>query len=91
MTITIYTTAVCPKCRRLKEFLNVMAIQYDMKDMQSPEGLTELRFNGVFALDAPVLQIGSKFLTADQLFKGIELQKVFLMSCITDGINKGDL
>jgi glutaredoxin len=80
MRVVVYTTEVCPKCRRLKNFLNASGIDYEVKDMQSPEGLTELRFNGVFALEAPVLQIGEEFFTSVQLFKGTVLQENYVIS-----------
>ena len=80
MKVTVYTTEVCPKCRRLKVFLDSSGIIYDVKDMQSPEGLTELRFNGIFAREAPVLQINEEFFEAGQLFKGVVLQEAVVLS-----------
>lgn len=41
--------------------------------MSTPEALTELRFNGVFTVTAPVLQINSEFLTHDEIFRGEEV------------------
>lgn len=71
--IKIYTTAVCPKCKRLKDFLQAQGIAFQVLDMQSPEGITELRFAGCFALEAPVLQIGDEFYTNRQIFQGNEI------------------
>ena len=42
--------------------------------MSKPEALTELRVNGVFALSAPVLQVGNSFYTVDDLFEGERLK-----------------
>jgi len=36
--------------------------------MATPAALTELRMNGVFTMAAPVLQIGTKFHTYNELF-----------------------
>ena len=36
--------------------------------MATPAALTELRMNGVFTMAAPVLQIGNKFHTYNELF-----------------------
>ncbi|AKB84003.1 Glutaredoxin-like protein [Methanosarcina barkeri 3] len=36
--------------------------------MSTPEALTELRFNGVFTVTAPVLQINDTFLTHEEIF-----------------------
>jgi hypothetical protein len=41
--------------------------------MSTPEALTELRFNGVFTVTAPVLQINDTFLTHEELFRGEEV------------------
>lgn len=71
--IKIYTTAVCPKCKRLKDFLQAQGIAFQVLDMQSPEGITELRFAGCFALEAPVLQVNNEFFTARQIFQGNEI------------------
>lgn len=67
--IILYTTEVCPKCKKLKTFLQEKGIPFKTLDMQSPEGLAELRFNGCFALEAPVLQIGQNIHVARRLFK----------------------
>ncbi|WP_292378358.1 glutaredoxin family protein [Methanosarcina sp. UBA289] len=73
--IKLYTTEVCPKCRKLKTFLQAQGITFQVIDMQSPEGQTELKFNGIFTLEAPVLQVGEEFYLSKQLFKGNELSE----------------
>lgn len=73
--LIVYTTEVCPKCQRLKTYLQAQGIQFKIMDMQSPEGLAELRFNGCFALEAPVLQIDEEFYTTGQIFQGTELSE----------------
>jgi len=49
-------------------------IEFDDIDMSTPEALTELRVNGVFALSAPVLQVEDDFYTVDELFEGERLR-----------------
>jgi glutaredoxin len=71
--IKLYATAVCPKCKRLKDFLQSQGITFQELDMQSPEGITELRFAGCFALEAPVLQVNNDFYTTRQIFQGNEI------------------
>ncbi|MEA1943948.1 MAG: glutaredoxin domain-containing protein [Euryarchaeota archaeon] len=68
--IVVYTTNTCPKCKKLKEYLRSVAIEYEEADMSTPESLTELRVNGVFTMMAPVLQAEDSFLTLDELFDG---------------------
>jgi glutaredoxin len=67
--IIIYTTDRCPKCNKLKNFLETHSIAFEVADMSTPEALTELRFNGVFTVTAPVLQIDDTFLTHEELFR----------------------
>jgi glutaredoxin-like protein NrdH len=72
--ITIYTTERCPKCNKLKNFLEANSVPFEVADMSTPEALTELRFNGVFTVTAPVLQINNDlFLTYEELFRGEEI------------------
>lgn len=64
----VYTLDFCPRCEVLKEFLASRNIEYRIADMSSAASLTELRVNGVFVQEAPVLQRGKKFLTVKELF-----------------------
>ncbi len=80
--IRVFTTEVCPKCQRLKLFLESQGIQYETLDMQSPEGMTELLYSGVFIYDAPVLQVDESFYATKQLFKGVDLLKEDILKFI---------
>jgi glutaredoxin-like protein NrdH len=71
--IIVYTTERCPKCNKLKKFLESNSLLFEVADMATPEALTELHFNGVFTVIAPVLQINETFLTHDDLFRGAEV------------------
>ncbi len=76
--IIVYTTERCPKCNKLKKFLESNSVLFEVADMTTPEALTELRFNGVFTVTAPVLQINDTFLTHEDLFRGgeVNLEKI---------------
>lgn len=73
--IRIFTTTICPKCQRLKAYLAELGIEYQTIDMETAEGRTELLYHGVFALEAPVLQAGSAFFTAREMFHGTEIKE----------------
>ncbi len=75
MKIRVYTTEICPNCKKVKEFLAAEGEAYEEVDITTAEALTELRMNGVFTLITPVVQIGSVFLTHNDLFNGDELRK----------------
>lgn len=77
--IRVFTTTVCPKCRKLKDFLYGKCIEFDVIDMESAEGMTELVSRGIFIWDAPVLQVGESFYAPKQLFRGTELLEAFII------------
>jgi len=68
--LTVYTLENCPNCELLKGFLKRKGIKFLEEDMSSAASLTELRVNGVFAMEAPVLRHGDTFLTTLDLFSG---------------------
>ena len=70
MKYRVYSTPSCPKCEQLKAALVKANISFENQDMSTPEALTELRINGVFALSAPVFQADDKFYTVEELFSG---------------------
>ena len=71
--IKVYSTKVCPHCKQVKDFLAAAGVEYEDVDITSAEALTELRMNGVFTLITPVPQVGSTFITHDELFDGEDL------------------
>lgn len=87
--IKLFRTDTCPKCEKLKTLLKELNLPFTTMDMQSSEGLTELRFNGVFCLEAPVLQINSKFFTPKQIFSKTELSESFLTELLKHELSKG--
>ena len=82
MIVNIYSTEVCPKCQKLKKFLEANGVKFDVLNMQDSENLTELRFNQVFTNNAPVLQIETRFYTVEQLFNGTELNNELILNSI---------
>ena len=75
MAIRVYSTKICPNCRKVKEFLAAEGAPFEEVDLTSAEALTELRMHGVFTLVTPIVQIGSTFLTTTDLFAHEELRK----------------
>jgi glutaredoxin len=67
-SVIVYALEDCPNCEQLKEYLTKNNIPFAEEDMSSAAALTELRINGVFAREAPVLRKGSVFLVSRQLF-----------------------
>jgi glutaredoxin len=80
--IIVYTTERCPKCNKLKKFLEANSVPFEVTEMATPEALTELRFNGIFTVTAPVLQINDTFLTHEELFLGEEVNTEKIMGIL---------
>ncbi len=84
MGIKIYTTKICPNCKKVKGFLTAEGEAYEEVDITTAEALTELRMQGVFTLVTPVVQVGSMFLTNNDLFNGDELRKDRIKKVISE-------
>jgi glutaredoxin len=67
--LIVYTLEYCPNCETLKEYLESHDIDFILRDLASAESLTELRVNGVFVNEAPVIQSGADFLVPVDLFR----------------------
>ncbi len=80
--ITVYSLELCPNCEILKEFLKKRGLSYSERDLSTAEALADLRINGVFVREAPVLQCGDRFLTSGDLFTGSGLRTDTVLSFI---------
>lgn len=80
MSNILYTLEVCPNCLLLKEALTDLGIDYIEKDMQNAESITDMRVEGYFGMEAPVLCIsGDRFYNTEQLFTNGKPNKALLM------------
>lgn len=59
--VVLYTAKACPDCRLVKQLLDRENVSYEERDLATPGALTELAMDGVYALQAPVLRIGSRY------------------------------
>ncbi|HMK15798.1 MAG TPA: glutaredoxin domain-containing protein [Methanomicrobiales archaeon] len=80
--LIVYTLENCPNCEMLKEYLKSRKVGYLEKDMSSAESLTDLRVNGCFAMEAPVLRKDDLFLTSAELFAGGKVRDAELRSAL---------
>ena len=90
MIINVYSTKVCPKCKRLKAFLTSNSIAFESLDMQEAKNLAELRFNQIFTNNAPVLQVEDRFFTVEEIFKGTELLESKVLSEYNNAVASSD-
>jgi glutaredoxin len=73
--LVVYSLEECTQCEALKSYLRREGLFYTEEDMSTAASLTELRIHGVFAMEAPVLRQGEKFLTTDDLFTAGKLRE----------------
>jgi len=73
--LIVYSLETCPHCEMLKKSLKKGGYKYSERDLSTAEALTELRINGVFVNEAPVLQRGEEFYTTADLFPTGELDE----------------
>ena len=57
----LYTLEHCPNCLQLKSKLIACGYEFTERPMDTAESITEMRVNGCFAMEAPVLQCDDKF------------------------------
>jgi glutaredoxin len=81
--LIVYTLEHCPNCNLLKGFLKKSGYKFVERDLSTAESLTELRVNGVFVNEAPVLQISSDFYTSADLFPTGKLNGAHVMKLIS--------
>jgi glutaredoxin len=81
--LILYTLECCPNCDILKGFLKKTGYTFMERDLATAESLTELRLNGVFVNEAPVLQKNSDFYTSADIFPTGKLDGDHLVTLIS--------
>jgi len=69
----VYTSNGCPKCTLLKEWLKDMNTEFEEKNLEDINVMTELVMRNLVVLSAPALEIEEAFYTEDQIFDGDSL------------------
>lgn len=83
MQLIIYTLECCPNCELLKGFLKKSGYTFGERDMSTAESLTDLRVNGIFVNEAPVLQKNDAFFTSADLFPAGRMNSEHITHLIT--------
>jgi len=81
-SLIIYTLENCPNCELLKNYLDRLGVTYTEEDMSGAASLTELRVNGVFVEEAPVLRKNQVFLTSRDLFSAGKVRPEAITRCL---------
>jgi glutaredoxin len=85
LQLIVYTLEHCPNCEILKSFLKKGGYSFTEQDLSTAESLTELRLNGIFVNEAPVLQKSSDFYTSSDIFPSGKLDGEHLSKLISGG------
>jgi len=80
--ITVYTLEVCPNCELLKLCLKKLDVSYNERDMAGAEALTDLRLNGVFAMEAPVFQVNNQYFESKDIFENGNVNESFVANLV---------
>ena len=80
--LIVYTLEYCPNCDLLTGFLKKGGYAFTERDLSTAESLTELRLNGVFVSEAPVLQNSEDFYTSADLFPSGKLDSAHITKLI---------
>jgi glutaredoxin len=81
--LIVYTLEHCPNCDLLKGFLKKNGRAFSERDLSTAESLTELRLNGVFVNEAPVLRMNDDFYTSEDLFPAGKLDGAHVTQLIS--------
>jgi Glutaredoxin and related proteins len=81
--LIVYSLPTCPHCEMLKKAIKKGGYAYSERDLSTAEALTELRVNGVFVNEAPVLQRGEDFYTTADLFPTGDLNEKKLLEILS--------
>ena len=82
MTVVLYKTPDCPRCRIVAAHLERLRIDFETRDMSQAEVMTDLRCEDVFTLAAPVLQVDDDYFTEDKLFEDGKMQTAFIEEAV---------
>ena len=73
--VTLFKTTVCPKCKLLKGYLESIGVEFNIFNVDDPEGLTEMFAAGIYAREVPVLLTDNGVLLVTDLFKNNKLDE----------------
>ena len=71
--IVVYTSNGCPKCTLLKEWLKDKDTEFEEKNIEDINVMTELVMRNLVVMSAPALEVEETVYTEDQIFDGDSL------------------
>lgn len=71
--VIVYTSNGCPKCSLLKEWLKERNTEFEERDLEDTNVMTDLVMRNLTVLSAPALEVGETVYTENQIFDGNRL------------------
>lgn len=71
--IIVYTSEGCPRCTLLKEWLKDQNAEFEEKNLDDVNVMTDLVMRNFVVLSAPALEVEDEVYTEDQIFEGARL------------------
>ncbi len=68
--IVVYTSNGCHKCSVLKDWLKAANREFEERDLENVDVMTELVMRDIVVLSAPVMEVDKAVYTEDQFFEG---------------------
>jgi glutaredoxin len=66
--LVVYTTNGCIKCTTLKEWLKDRNTEFEERNLEDTNVMTDLIMRDIVVLSAPALETENEFFTEDQIF-----------------------
>jgi glutaredoxin len=73
--VVVYTTSGCTRCDMLKKWLKNKNTNFEEKNLEDADVMTDLVMRNFVVLSAPALEINGKVYTDNQIFEGNGLIK----------------
>lgn len=67
--VVVYTSDECPRCALLKEWLKDKNTEFEEKNLEDVNVMTDLVMRNMVVLSAPALEVGEMVYTGDQIFE----------------------
>ena len=68
--IVVYTSSGCPRCIMLKEWLKSREKEFEEKDLENVDVMTDLVMRNAVVLSAPALEVEETVYREDEIFDG---------------------
>jgi glutaredoxin len=80
--LRVYTTPKCIRCRQLKRWLKIKGFEFEELDLSNTEVQADLVMKDVYSTSSPILEVGKRFIMANEIFEGERLNEKVLQEAL---------